>query len=157
MKTLQAIVSQPPVFMNDWTGIVDVLGDFNDVYINQREYEATTAPYPNVFIWEEKKQKINTLLLVYSDTHILFASYGSANYSGDAWVLFEKSGELFEVNGGHCSCYGLEGQWNPEKVTLNALEHRLIEGTFGEDDYAGNTFKERLCDFLGVEYRRNSL
>lgn len=47
--------------------------------------------------------------------------------------------------------HGLEDQWEPEEVTLNVLEHRLLNGTFGEPD-----FKEELCDFLGVEFKLNS-
>lgn len=50
---------------------------------------------------------------------VLFASYNECGgYDGDAWVLFEKDGQLYEVHGGHCSCYGLEGQWVPEAVVL---------------------------------------
>lgn len=52
--------------------------------------------------------------------NILFASYGEDNYSGNAFVLFEKDGKLYEVNGSHCSCYGLEGQFEPEETTLEA-------------------------------------
>ena len=52
---------------------------------------------------------------------ILLASYTYENYTGDAFVLFERDGQLFEVNGSHCSCYGLEGQWEPEETTKDAL------------------------------------
>lgn len=56
---------------------------------------------------------------------ILFASYGGASYKGDALVLFERDGKLFEVHGSHCSCYGLEGQWEPAEVTWPALRLRV--------------------------------
>jgi hypothetical protein len=36
-------------------------------------------------------------------------------------VIFEKDGKLWEVNGSHCSCYGLEGQWQPEETTWEAI------------------------------------
>ncbi|MCY0089259.1 MULTISPECIES: hypothetical protein [Bacillus amyloliquefaciens group] len=85
-----------------------------------------------------------------TDVNILFASYDGDICEGHAWVLFEEGGKLFEVNGSHCSCHGLEDQWEPEEVTLNVLEHRLMNGTFGEPD-----FKEELCDFLGVEFKLN--
>lgn len=52
---------------------------------------------------------------------ILLASYTYENYSGAAFVLFEKDGTLFEVNGSHCSCYGLEDQWEPEETSEEAL------------------------------------
>lgn len=62
---------------------------------------------------------------------ILLASYTYRDYEGDAFVLFAKDGKLFEVNGSHCSCYGLEGQWDPEEANIEELFHRLDAGYFG--------------------------
>ena len=47
---------------------------------------------------------------------ILYADYTYEDYTGDAYVLgFDKQwNKFFEVHGSHCSCYGLEGQWEPE-------------------------------------------
>jgi hypothetical protein len=56
---------------------------------------------------------------------ILLASYTYENYEGDAFVLFRRDGKLYEVNGGHCSCYGLEGQWKPEETTAADLLFRF--------------------------------
>ena len=53
---------------------------------------------------------------------VLVASYGGG-YEGGAFVLFERDGALFEAYGSHCSCYGLEGQWDPERS--NETELRL--------------------------------
>lgn len=83
------------------------------------------------------------------NVNILFASYGGGCWEGSAWVLFEQNGELYEVNGSHCSCYGLEGQWSPEIVTLKVLEHRLLNGDFG-CDWSENYFRKELCEFLGI-------
>ena len=44
---------------------------------------------------------------------IYLAWYGYGSYDGQSLVIFEKDGQLYEVNGSHCSCYGLEGQWRP--------------------------------------------
>lgn len=57
---------------------------------------------------------------------VLFATYTYESYEGDSTVLFRKlsTGELFEVTGGHCSCNGLEGQWTPTPVTVEALKMR---------------------------------
>lgn len=138
MKTLDQIISQEPIFLNDWSNKLEVIRDFDGVR------------------WSWDNEKTNEELeWQHKEDNILFASYGCANYSGDAWVLFEREGKLFEVNGGHCSCYGLEGQWEPEEVSLKALEKRLLEGTFGEDDWSDNNFKEELCKFLGVEFKKN--
>jgi hypothetical protein len=72
---------------------------------------------------------------------VLLASYTYEDYSGDAFVLFERGGKLYEVNGSHCSCYGLsessysgdtETQWQPEETAIEALRHRLDKGHVGE-------------------------
>lgn len=75
---------------------------------------------------------------------VLFATYTYENYSGNAFVLFEKEGKLYEVNGGHCSCYGLEGQWLPEETTIKDLERRLYEGRLGVRYDDENEFAEEL-------------
>ena len=56
-----------------------------------------------------------------TDDEILLAWYEYENCSGDAFVIFERDGKVFEVNGGHCSCYGLEDQWAPEETSWAAL------------------------------------
>lgn len=60
---------------------------------------------------------------------ILLAFYDLEDYKGYAFVLFMKDGQLYEVTGCHCSCFGLEAQWEPEECTLNSLEFRLERGT----------------------------
>lgn len=156
MKDLKEIIKQEPVYLHNWKHKVDVIGDFEDIFITYDEYIAEEAPYVNVSWWKEKKALMTKALEQHKDINILFASYSSQNYSGDAFVLYEKGGKLYEVHGSHCSCYGLEGQWEPEDVMLEELENRLTKGTFGEDDYAGNEFKKELCEFLGVEYKPNA-
>ena len=56
---------------------------------------------------------------------ILFASYSEEDYEGDAIVILQTEEGLFEVHGSHCSCYGLEGQWDPRPVTWPALKLRV--------------------------------
>jgi hypothetical protein len=62
------------------------------------------------------------------DIEILFAIYNCPPYEGDAFVLFRQGGTLYEVNGSHCSCYGLEGQWTPEETTVKSLRHIMDKG-----------------------------
>jgi hypothetical protein len=73
---------------------------------------------------------------------VIVASYTYEDYSGDAYVLFRKDGHLYEVHGGHCSCYGLSEssyagdtttQWQPELVEREALQHRIDKGEWGPD------------------------
>ena len=61
-----------------------------------------------------------------TDDEIVFASYGGGAYEGDALVLYERNGQLYEVSGSHCSCYGLEGQWEPEATSWQALQERQL-------------------------------
>lgn len=152
MKDLKTIVKQEPVYLNDWSENkkIGVISDFEDIYISKQDFEATECPISNKEYWIEKKAKMEQKLKEWEDVNILFASYGYENYSGEAWILFEKDGKLYEVNGSHCSCYGLEGQWKPEETTLEAIEHRLTKGQLGDDGYSGNVFAKELKSFLGV-------
>lgn len=71
-------------------------------------------------------------------TKVLLAWYGYGDYCGSSFVLFEKGGQLYEVNGSHCSCNGLEGQWEPEPTTVKALKHVLDEGDKFYNHYDGH-------------------
>ena len=134
MKTLEQIIKSRPVYLHDWSESKrkGVLQDFSDYDSNY-----------------DKKEKAFD-----STAKILFATYTYANYSGDAFVLFEQNGKLYEVNGSHCSCYGLEGQWKPEEVNLKELYNRVTGGSFGvgyygeEDEFE---FKNELAKFLGIK------
>lgn len=64
---------------------------------------------------------------------VLVASYTYEDYNGDAYVLFERDGKLWEVHGSHCSCYGLEEQWEPEQTDEASIRHRFTKGYFGRD------------------------
>jgi len=59
---------------------------------------------------------------------IIYAYYSYEDYSGNAFLLLEKNNELYEVNGSHCSCYGLEGQFEPEKTSLEYFQHIFEKG-----------------------------
>lgn len=78
---------------------------------------------------------------------VYLAWYGYGSYSGDSLVIFEKNGVLYEVNGSHCSCYGLEGQWEPEVTSWEALGMRKLEGseTDGEQE-AGEILKALVAE-----------
>lgn len=56
---------------------------------------------------------------------ILHATYTYEYYSGSAYVLFRKDNKIYEVFGSHCSCYRLEGQWEPEEISIEDLLRRL--------------------------------
>ena len=64
----------------------------------------------------------------------MLAVYNVGNWEGDATVLFYKNGKYYEVYGSHCSCFGLENQWNPEEIVLKELENRILNGYFPGKD-----------------------
>lgn len=90
---------------------------------------------------------------------VLFAAYGGRGYEGSAFVLYRKDGKLYEVNGSHCSCNGLEGQWSPEETNLESLKLRQNHspndyrmGIINSDEYeqeAVNRFDELLKELEG--------
>ena len=80
---------------------------------------------------------------------ILLAYYLYEDYSGEAYVLFERDGDLFEVHGSHCSCYGLEGQWEPFRVEKQEILFRLDNGTFGREyAWGGGEGANKFADEL---------
>lgn len=72
------------------------------------------------------------------DEEVLYASYSREDYEGSAVVLFLREGKLYEVYGSHCSCYGLEDQWEPEEASIMEIIRRF--GSYANSD--------ELLDFL---------
>lgn len=73
------------------------------------------------------------------DVEILIAAYDTFGYDGYAFVLYQSGGGMYEVYGSHCSCYGLEGQFEPEETSIDALK-KYLEGDF--------QWKNELSQFL---------
>lgn len=129
-------------------GRFQVIADFSGVYITEDEYNAEKAPYVNVKYWHERKEEFDKIAGDFDGVEILLAYYTYECYSGDAYVLFRKEGKLFDVEGGHCSCYGLEGQWSPEETTIEALEHRMTNGHLGRSYDGENIFADELSEVI---------
>ena len=81
---------------------------------------------------------------------ILLGYYLYECYSGESFVLYfdSRDNQLYEVNGSHCSCYGLEDQWKPEVVDLDNLIHRLDNGSFGLDYDEKNKYAKELREVI---------
>jgi hypothetical protein len=119
MKSVREILAQEPVFLGAFKSQEDVMAKFF--------YGGLEQP---------------------KGIRVLFAVYEQGSYEGEAFVLFASERKLFEVNGSHCSCFGLEGQWSPEAVNLDALGHRLEEGAWGT--YYGSEACVLLKEFIGA-------
>ncbi len=70
------------------------------------------------------------------DVDILYAAYETGYYCGSSIVLFKKDEKLFIVEAGHCSCYGLEGQWDPVETNEQALKMEIdAKASYKFDDF----------------------
>lgn len=58
-------------------------------------------------------------------SQVFLADYDMEGYGGRAYVVYRKGRSYYTVSGSHCSCYGLEGQWEPEKYTKQQLIEAL--------------------------------
>ena len=106
-----------PVFLNDWADTKQD-GMCKDFGIEESELDGAT---------------------------IIVASYLYKDYEGEAYVLFQRDGKLWQVEGGHCSCFGLDAtdycgsegtQWQPEEVSVERLR-QLVRAEF--DPFVGGT------------------
>lgn len=136
------------IYLNEWedSKFFGMAADFAGLYITKEEYEAKVCPWADEEYWRERKEEMRQALESeqYQGIEVLLASYGSEGYEGSAFVLFRKDGRLYEVHGGHCSCYGLEGQWEPEETSPLALMFRIEKGGLGDCEYSGNKFVNEL-------------
>lgn len=100
--TKKKLLSFVPEFHNDFESAEDVLSNFSEYH------------------WGDEPDECAFNL---KDITILYADYTDENYNGDAYVFgynkVKKS--FFEVYGSHCSCYGLEGQWTEDYLTVEEL------------------------------------
>lgn len=59
---------------------------------------------------------------------VLIAEYDlSRAYEGSARVLYRRGDRFYLVEGSHCSCFGLEGQWEPTEYATAALIADCLE------------------------------
>ena len=79
---------------------------------------------------------------------ILLATYGDFGYDGYAYVLFKKDGVLYDVEGSHCSCHGLEGQWEPTETNYLVLKNRVENGSYDEDKDMDKKVKEIISSII---------
>lgn len=144
MKTKAEILKSRPQFHAQFGDSFEVYTEFHGICLSKKEFldKHPTCEWQIERIAEAKK-----VLPQHKGEKILFAYYSYEDYSGTAYVLFSKKGKLYHVFGGHCSCYGLEDQWNPEEVNLKALALALSDG--GRYDY--KQYRKELRKFLRIK------
>ena len=82
--------------------------------------------------------------------NVLFEFYEVSAYDGEAIVILQhkESKKLYITEGSHCSCYGLEGQFEPDLTTKAYLENRILNGSFSSIDEADSQIKTELKKIL---------
>lgn len=72
------------------------------------------------------------------DIVIGYESVGSWGCDSSSFFLLkDKAGNLFEVHGSHCSCFGFEGQFQLHETSVEALKFRVKEGKYNSVFYIG--------------------
>lgn len=89
---------------------------------------------------ENRREVFKDILDLLNSSEVLLAWYGGGCYDGEACVVYKSEGRLYEVNGSHCSCYGLEDRWKPDGTNKRILSMR---SSFDDSEFE-EVYKEML-------------
>lgn len=78
--------------------------------------------------FETEKDVLDAFNISSIDGHILYADYQEGGYEGNAEVVFLRDKKIYYVSSSHCSCYGLEGTWEPEELTEKMIKYLIANG-----------------------------
>ena len=84
-----------------------------------------------------------------TEAEVLCAFNSEPDYSMSAAIYFERNGELFELEAGHCSCYGYEecNDWDTLKpITQAYLQKRPRPYPLNENDLEAMVCWDALVD-----------
>lgn len=62
------------------------------------------------------------------EPELVYAVYSTPAYEVAADVVYRQDGKWFHNSGGHCSCYGLEDQWEPTELDPNVHLAAIVQG-----------------------------
>lgn len=79
---------------------------------------------------------------------IAYESVGSWGCDSSSFFLTRKDGKLYENHGGHCSCYGFEGQWSPEETTKETLTRQTMGFAGGGYDDNRDANDEQIKTYI---------
>jgi hypothetical protein len=84
---------------------------------------------------------------------VAYESVGDYGCDSNSFFLLKDrtSGELFEIHGSHCSCYGFEGQLKLERSSKDSLKYRNREGHVfytGFYDNDGDENQKAVSDYI---------
>jgi hypothetical protein len=81
---------------------------------------------------------------VLDEYELLFACYYNEGWEGDSNLFLRKDGKFFVVDASHCSCYGLEGRFDPVETTKEAMMLQANENRHGSRKDAFNQFLRKF-------------
>lgn len=150
----ETLLNREPLFLNDFREELDVY----------REYEVRGISRYYAYNHDDGLQKEpQRLEKLQQQFKIVFADYTYEDYSGDSYVLgYDKiEGRWFEVHGSHCSCYGLEGQWEPEYYESWDILSKVIAKRYSQQEemdwyfYRDTASSKEFKQFLKAQEENN--
>lgn len=92
--------------------------------IQKREYHNDFSDWPSML--KDFGENVS------EEPEYVFASYDLDGYDGSAGVIYawKKDGPYYIVTGSHCSCYGLENQWDPTEHEAKDLAALFTRGKY---------------------------
>lgn len=92
-------------------------------------------------------------LLSELDKFIILIAYehvGSWGCDSSSYFLMREktTGDLYQFTGGHCSCFGFEGQYDPEKTSIEYLTSGKFCFYGGGYDDESETHKQMMVEFF---------
>lgn len=82
---------------------------------------------------------------------VLYARYLLEWYEGESSVIYRNGDQFYWNRAYHCSCYGLEGQWEPESYSAELFLAAYERGRWSEDQVPGSVV-QRVREFLEIAY-----
>lgn len=108
------------------------------------EYNPKEGGYP----YETETAKLRAELDQY-EILLAYESVGSWGCDSSSFFLLRKDGKLYQNHGSHCSCYGFEGQWEPEETEVDALK-RQEYWSLGGYDNSPEENRAAIKNFIGA-------
>ena len=99
--------------------------------------------------WEDVQSQYN--MDEKEPDEVIVAHYVYEGYEGSSYVVYRNGENFYYNSGGHCSCYGLEGQWDPteySKELFLAWLKRLVEVESREYANGFESRKELIADWI---------
>lgn len=79
---------------------------------------------------------------------IAYEHVGSWGCDSSSYFLMKKGDKYYEFAGGHCSCYGFEGQYDPDEATVEYLNSDRFSFYCGGYDDNSDANEKSVREFV---------